>query len=115
VTPDEIKQRMVELDAELASKLRGMGFSDAEVHRVLDSDLPAAQRDTEIKDILAREFMREAARPGSPIMDEVIRRVEHQLPQIEAELVAKRTRRRRLAVGVVVGAVAIGVAIYLAA
>lgn len=108
MTPDEIKQRMDELDAELAEKLRTMGFSDAEVARVLDNRIPAEQRDAEIKDILAREFIKQANDPRSGIMDEVIRRVE-------AELAVPPPRKRRWPIVVAaLGAAVVGVVLYMA-
>ena len=99
---------MTELDAELAAKLRTMGFSETEVARVLDTKIPAEQRDAEIKDILAREFIKQANDPSSGVMDEVIRRVE-------AELVPPPPRKRRWPIAVVALGVAAAIAIDVVA
>ena len=40
---------------------------------MLDATIPAEERDAEIKDILARELIKQANDPSSGIMDEVIR------------------------------------------
>lgn len=111
MTPEEMKARLDAADAELAAKLREMGFTETEVQRQLDHAVPPEVRSEEAKQILAREFVKAASQPGA-LQDAIIDRA---VKQGERELAAHKARRRQqwIALAVVVALAGAGAYWYL--
>jgi hypothetical protein len=116
MNPHEIKAKLDAVDAELKTKLRELGFTEAEIDRQLDNSIPAEVRKAEAEQILGRKFVADLNDPNSGLMDSLIDRVideaEKEHPGIKAELEAERRRVRRnkiIAAIVAVAAIVAGV------
>jgi hypothetical protein len=88
MTPEDILRRMNELDDQLASKLKHIGFTDWEVRRQLDHAIPPDQRSEEAAAILRREWAKQAADPHSAVSRAVV------------AAAVRRRRRLRIAIAV---------------
>lgn len=118
MTPEEIKQRMDEMDTKLRAELARHGFKPDEIERQLDRSIPDDVKQAEREKILARHFVEQVNDPSTGLMDAIISRAADQLEkELEPELLAKRKRERRtkLIVGGVVGAAAIGLGVWYVA
>lgn len=116
----EIKARLDAVDAELKTKLRELGFTEAEIDRQLDNSIPAEVRKAEAEQILGRKFVADLNDPNSGLMDQLIDRVideaEKEHPGIKAEMARaeeeRKRRRKNQIIAAIVAVVAIGVGVW---
>jgi hypothetical protein len=113
MNPDEIKQRLDEVDAKLRVKLAELGFTPDEIERQLDRSIPDDIKQAEREQILARKFVTDLADPNSGLMDAIIEKAAGDLEEkLAAEHARRRQKRIKLAIGAAVAVAAIAIAIW---
>lgn len=109
-----IKARLAAVDAQIADKLRGLGFTEDEIQRQLDNSIPSDVRKAEAEAILARKFATDLNDPQSGLMDQIIAQVVANAPQIEKQLAAERAaRRRKVLLGAGIAVIGAAIVLYL--
>lgn len=113
----EIKAKLAEVDAQLAGKLRELGFTEDEIARQLDHSIPKETRKAEAEKILARKFTQDLNDPSSGLMAQVVAKaiadMEQAMPGLVKEMEEARARRRRnIFIGVACGAVCVALVLY---
>lgn len=120
MTPEDARQKLAAVDAELAATLREMGLREDEIATVLDPRLSADERKRRTDEALSRVVAAQLSDPSSPLfnaaMDRAVGELEANGPEIRAEVGAhKRARaRRRLVIGGAVVLAALGTGGYFA-
>jgi len=117
MNPDEIKQKMEEVDAKMRTKLAELGFTPDEIERQLDRSVPEDVKKAEREKVLQRKFAEELNDPNSGLMDAIVARAadeaERRIPELKAEAEReRRAKRMKIAIGAGVGLAAVAVAVW---
>ncbi|MDB4936983.1 MAG: hypothetical protein JWP87_3955 [Labilithrix sp.] len=118
VTPEDLRQKLADVDAQVADALRKLGLREDEIASIVDPRLPPEERKRRTDEALARAVGAQMSDPESPLFRAALARaasdIEANMPAIVARLEAEKRaqRKRRVLVGAALAVALLGAAAY---